>query len=138
MSEHPNFTLSRKIWDEINAGDYTNALDPLRDDVVVDNGPGAGPWRHVEGKDAYVELMTNFIPLFGDTWKQQGKVVYADDQASIVLVHETGTHAGSGEKFDNMAVWVSRFDGEGKIDRQWTVDLAHEELEQFWARNPVG
>jgi ketosteroid isomerase-like protein len=138
MAEHPNFTLTKNVWDKINEGDYSTALDDVRDDVVVDNGPGAGPWRHIEGKDAYVEMMMSFLPLFGDTWKQEGKVVYADDTLTIVLVHETGTHAESGEEFDNMAVWVTRLDADGKAERQWTVDMAHEELEKFWERNPVG
>jgi hypothetical protein len=91
MAEHPNFTLTKDVWDKINVGDYSTALDDVRDDVIVDNGPGAGPWRHIEGKEAYVEMMMGFLPLFGDTWKQEGKVVYADDQLTIVLVHETGT-----------------------------------------------
>lgn len=81
--------------------------------------------------------MMGFLPLFGDTWKQDGEVVYADDQLTIVLVHETGTHAESGETFDNMAVWVTRMDAEGKAERQWAVDMAHEELERFWERHPV-
>jgi hypothetical protein len=28
-------------------------------------------------------------------------------------------------------------DADGKAERQWTVDMAHEELEKFWQRNPV-
>jgi hypothetical protein len=56
---------------------------------------------------------------------------------SIALVHETGTHAASGDAFDTLAVWITRFDADGKADRQWAVDMAHDQLEELWARNPV-
>jgi ketosteroid isomerase-like protein len=135
LDVHPNFTRTDAVWDQINAGDYSHALDDIREDVVVDNGPGAGPWRHIEGRDAYVEMMMAFIPLFGESWHQTGRCVYADDQVTIALVHETGTLDGDG--FDNLAIWVSRLDAEGKVERQWTVDLAHEALEAFWERHPI-
>ncbi len=134
MAVHPNFAKTQATWDQINDGDYTHALDDIRDDVVLDNGPGAGKWRHIEGKDAYVNMMMEFIPLFGDTWNQRGTCVYADDRTSVSLVEETGKVV-SGDSFENMAIWISRFDQDGKIDRQWTVDLDHEALESFWERN---
>jgi hypothetical protein len=36
-----------------------------------------------------------------------------------------------------MAVYVARYGTDGKVNRLWTVDLAHEELETFWLRNPI-
>ena len=108
----------------------------LTDDVVVDNGPGAGPWRHLEGKDAIASFALQFIPFFQGRWEERGRCVYADDSVSIALVHETGT-ALSGDVFDDMALWISRFDSEGKVNRIWTTDLAHEEMEEFWQRNPI-
>jgi ketosteroid isomerase-like protein len=136
MSEHPNFTTTQKVWDAIAAGDFVSGLDVLTDDVVVDNGPGSGPWRHLEGKDAIASFAMQFIPSFQGTWKEEGRCVYADDVMSIALVHETGT-APSGDVFDNMAIWVSRFNSDGKVDRIWTTDLGHEQVEEFWRRNPI-
>jgi hypothetical protein len=49
---------------------------------------------------------------------------------------ETGK-AASGDVFDNTAVYVYRFGPDGKVNRLWTTDLAHEQLEEFWRRNPV-
>jgi hypothetical protein len=55
---------------------------------------------------------------------------------AVALVVETGK-APSGDVFDNMAVYVYRFNAEGKINRFWTTDLAHEDLEELWRRNPI-
>jgi hypothetical protein len=108
----------------------------LADDVVVDNGPGAAPWSHLEGKDALVTMMVEFVAQFRGDWLQVGQVVYADDSVVVSKVHETGTSA-SGDSFDNIAFWIARYGSDGKVNRIWTVDLAHEELERFWQRNPV-
>jgi hypothetical protein len=136
MASHPNVVDGQAAWDALAAGDPAPAFEGLAQDVIIDNGPGAKPWSHVEGKDALALMMLEFVSQFRDDWKQEGRVVYADDQVGIALVHESGT-ATSGDAFDNMAVWVSRYGDDGKVNRIWTVDLAHEELERFWERNPV-
>jgi hypothetical protein len=81
-------------------------------------------------------MAMQFVPFFKGTWQQEGRCIYADDSMTVALVHETGT-APSGDGFDNMAVYVSRFGPDGKVNRLWTTDLAHEALEEFWRRNPV-
>jgi ketosteroid isomerase-like protein len=136
MTEHPNFVTTQKAWDAIAEGDLVGALEHLADDIVIDNGPGAGPWRHIEGKEAFMVMAMQFIPFFEGSWVQEGRCVYADDSMSIALVRETGK-APSGDLFDNTAVYVQRFRRDGKVDRLWTVDLAHESLEEFWRRNPL-
>lgn len=136
MTEHPNFLSIQGGWDALAQGDLVTALDLLSDDVVVDNGPGGGPWRHIEGKEAFFTMAMQFMPFFGGTWQQEGRCVYADDSMGVALVHETGK-APSGDGFDNMAVYVYRFNSDGKVNRLWTTDLAHEELEDFWRRNPI-
>lgn len=133
---HPLAVSGQQAWDALAAGDPGPAFEALADDVVVDNGPGAQPWSHVEGKDALATMMLEFVSQFQGDWKQVGRVVHADDQVVISLVHETGT-VRSGDVFDNRAIWVSRYGEDGKVNRIWTVDLAHEELEEFWRRNPV-
>jgi ketosteroid isomerase-like protein len=136
VSQHPNFTAIQSSWDALAAGDLVGALDLLADDVVVDNGPGAGPWRHLEGKEAFFTMAMQFVPWFQGTWAQEGRCVYADDDMSIAVVGERG-RAPSGDVFDNVAVYVYRFNENGKVNRLWTTDLAHEVLEDFWRRNPI-
>jgi hypothetical protein len=82
-------------------------------------------------------MMGAFIPIFGESWSQVGKCIFANDQFAIALVSETGTHAESGEEFDNRAVYITRFNADGKIDHVWTVDLDSEAMDEFWRRNPV-
>jgi ketosteroid isomerase-like protein len=136
MIDHPNFVTTQKSWDALTSGDLMTALDLLADDLVVDNGPGAGPWRHIEGKEAFFAMAMQFVPFFQGTWAQEGRCIYADDHMSIALVRETGK-APSGDDFDNLAVYVYRFNEDGKVNRLWTTDIAHEALEAFWSRNPI-
>jgi hypothetical protein len=72
--------------------------------------------------------------LLRGSWHQDGRCSYADDRCTISLVHETGT-APDGDEFDNMAIWVSRIDADGRNDRLWTVDLDQEHVTEFWRRN---
>ena len=136
MPTHPNQERTQANWDATARGDYEPGIMNMAPDIVVENGPGAGPWRHLEGRDAFVEFALAFVPRFGDTWKQDGRCVYADDRISISLVHETGT-TPAGDEFDNLAIWIGRFDTEGQNDRLWTVDIDQEACEAFWRRNPV-
>jgi hypothetical protein len=133
--EPEHVARTQTVWDALLAGDFATVLDSNADAVIYENGPGAGPWRRVEGKDSFVDMAMNFIPIFGETWKQVGTCIFANNQFAITLVAETGIHALSGDTFDNRAVYVTRFDNEGKTDRVWTVDLDSEDMERFWERN---
>jgi len=130
---HPNLVKAQETWDALARGEIAG-LDDQADGIIVENGPGAGPWRVVEGKDAFVTFVMQFIPFFNGTWHQDGRCIYADDRCTISLVHETGT-TPSGDTFDNMAIWVNRIDAEGQTDRLWTVDLDQEHVTAFWERN---
>jgi hypothetical protein len=127
---------SQRVWDALSQGDPMPALDGHAEGVIFDNGPGAGPWRHSEGKAAFLDLMAGFVPVFGESFRQDGTCIFANEQFAVSLVAETGVHGESGDVFDNRAIYVSRFDAEGKIDRVWTVDLDSEAMEQFWRDNP--
>lgn len=129
---------AQSVWNAMGDGDPMPALDALTDDVVIDNGPGAGPWRHVEGKGAFLEMYGAFLPIFGETFHQSGKCIFANNQFAVTLVTETGRHTESGEVFDNRAIYITRFDSDGKTERLWTVDLDSEAMEQFWESNPIG
>lgn len=134
QDHHPNFVRTEQSWEAVRRGEL--ALDDLADAIVVENGPGAGPWRHVEGKDAFLAFVVPFVTFFAGTWQQDGHCIYADDSMSIALVHETGT-APSGDVFDNRAIWISRFGPDGRADRIWTTDLDQESVEEFWRNNPI-
>lgn len=135
MSDHPNMVKTNEAWGAVRRGEL-GSLDDFTDDIVVENGPGAGPWRHIDGKVDFFTFAMKFMPLFQGTWHQDGRCIYADDRITISLVHETGK-APSGDVFDNMAIWVSRVNEEGKTDRIWTTDIDHEACEEFWRRNPA-
>jgi hypothetical protein len=125
------------IWDALAAGDPGPATEASSEAVVFDNGPGAGPWRHTEGMAEYIEMISGFYPLFGDTFRQEGTCVFANEQFTITLVSELGVHATSGDTFDNRAIYVNRIGADGKVDHIWTVDLDSEDMEAFWRKNPV-
>lgn len=130
---HPNMAKVQEVWDAVARGELGDP-DLFTDDIVFENGPGAGPWRVIEGKDAYITFVTQFIPFFKGTWHQDGRCIYADDRCTISIVHETGT-GPQGNAFDNMAVWITRIAAGDKIDRIWTVDLDQESVTDFWNRN---
>jgi ketosteroid isomerase-like protein len=132
-ASHPNGFRVQETWDALARGEIAG-LDDQAENIVVENGPGAGPWRLVEGREAFVDFVLEFIPLFEGTWHQDGRCVYADDRCTISLVHETGI-GPNGDQFDNMAVWISRIGPDGKNDRLWTVDLDQEHVTSFWSRN---
>ena len=125
------------VWDALLADDFETALDANTDGVIFENGPGAGPWRRTDGKHGFVDMAMKFIPIFGESWKQVGTCIFANEQFAVTLVAETGEHRESGDVFDNRAVYVSRFDKDGKTERVWTVDLDSEDMDTFWQRNPV-
>jgi ketosteroid isomerase-like protein len=128
MTEHANMAVAQAVWDAVADGDYGPALDTLADDVIMENGPGAGPWHRARGKDEVALLLLEFSLSFGDTFRQVGTCIFADDRQAICLVHETGT-ATSGSRFDNMAVYVTRIRPDGLTDRIWTTDLDAEHCE---------
>jgi hypothetical protein len=132
-AQHPNLVKAQETWDAVARGEIAG-LDDQADGLIVENGPGAGPWRGVEGKEEFVAFVMEFVPFFKGTWHQDGRCIYADDRCTISLVHETGTGPNEDE-FDNMAIWISRVDRNGKTDRLWTVDLDQEHVTAFWDRN---
>jgi ketosteroid isomerase-like protein len=108
---HPNFDRNQATFDASRRGDYAAAFDNFADDIVMENGPGAGPWHRASGKDDLALMLLEFAGSFGDTFHQDGRCVYADDRVSISLIHETGTAPGG--------------------------DLDAEHCEAFWQKNPA-
>jgi ketosteroid isomerase-like protein len=134
IDNHPHFDQTQAVLDAARDGDYGPAIEALADEIVLENGPGAGPWRIARGKEDVVLLLLEFSAALNNTFKQEGRCVYADDRVIVNLIHETG-EAPSGDEFDNLAVYVNRIRPDGQIDRMWTVDLDTEHCEEFWRRN---
>ena len=125
------------LLDAAEAGDYGPAFESFAENIIVENGPGAGPWRHAQGRDEFANVLLEFAAFFDGTFRQHGRCLYADDRVVINLIEESGT-TPAGDTFDNLAVYVTRIGADGKGDRLWTVDLDTEACLDFWARNPVG
>jgi hypothetical protein len=123
------------LLDSAEAEDYGPVFESFSENIV-ENGPGAGPWRRAEGRDAFAELLLEFSAFFDGTFRQRGRCIYADDRVAISLIEESGS-TSSGDTFENLAVYVSRVGADGRTDRLWTVDLDTEAWHAFRARNPV-
>jgi ketosteroid isomerase-like protein len=135
MINHPNVDRVQAALDAARQGDYAPAFDAVADDILMENGPGAGPWHRARGKDDLALLMLEFMSSLGGTFHQDGRCIYADDRVAIALIHETGTAPG-GDQLDNLAVYIYRGRPDGQVDRIWTVDLDAEHCEAFWQKNP--
>jgi hypothetical protein len=132
-----NNSAIQEILDAAPSGDYGPSFESFAENIVVENGPGAGPGRRAEGRDEFANLLLEFAALFNGTFQQHGRCDYVDDRVVINLIEENGTSA-SGDTIENLAVYVSRLGADEKSDRLWTVDLDTEACLDFWARNPVG
>jgi hypothetical protein len=126
----------QSLLDAAEAGDYGPAFESFAENIVVENGPGSGPWRHADGRDEFANLLIEFSAFFNGTFHQRGRCIYADDRLVINLIEESGS-SSTGDTFANLAVYVTRVGTDGKSDRLWTVDLDTEHCLEFWARNPV-
>jgi hypothetical protein len=76
------------------------------------SAPAPGPWHRASGQDDLTLMLLELAGSFGDTFRQDGRCVYADDRVSISLIHETGTAPG-GDQFDNLAVYIGRLRPDG-------------------------
>jgi hypothetical protein len=131
-----DITSVQGMLDSAEAGDYGPVFESFAENIVVENGPGAGPWRHAEGRDQFANVLLEFSAFFNGSFRQRGRCIYADDRVVLNLIEERGSTA-AGDTFENLAVYVARVGGDGTTDRLWTVDLDTEACLEFWARNPV-
>jgi hypothetical protein len=124
------------LLDAAEEGDYGPVFDSFAEHIIVENGPGAGPWRHAEGRDEFAAILHVFAAFFSGSFHQRGHCIYADDRVVISLIEENGSTL-TGDVFENLAVYVTRIGADDKGDRLWTVDLDTEACLDFWARNPT-
>ena len=50
MACHPELDRAQAILDASRRGDYAPAFDNFADDIVMENGPGVGPWHRARGR----------------------------------------------------------------------------------------
>jgi hypothetical protein len=62
MTSHPNFDRTQAALNAARQGDYAPAFDAFTDDVLMENGPGAGPWHRARGKDDLALLLLELRP----------------------------------------------------------------------------
>ena len=68
MSNHPNFDRAQAVLDAVRKGDYGPNFDLYADDIVMENGPGAGSWHRARDKDDLALMLTEFAGFFGGTF----------------------------------------------------------------------
>jgi hypothetical protein len=133
MTAHPNQTKAQDAWDAIAKGDLGPAGALTSPTTAMHHGPGAGPFAGPgQGLDRLLEMALYFDEVFAGTFHQDGRCVYADDDCAVNLVRETGT-TPDGTVFDNRAIWINRFGGDGLVDGIWTIDLDDAAMRAFWA-----
>ena len=49
--DHPNFVRAQAASDAARLGDYGPTFDMLAEEIILENGPGAGPWHIARGKE---------------------------------------------------------------------------------------
>lgn len=74
---HPNFDRAQAASDAGRLGDYGPTFDMLADEIILENGPGAGPWRVARGKEDMALGLIEFSAALGNTFRQDGRCVYA-------------------------------------------------------------
>jgi hypothetical protein len=83
----------QELLDAAEAGDDGPVFGSFGENITVENGPGAGPWRHAEGRDEFANVLLECSALSDGTFRQHGRCIYADDRVVINLIEESGSTA---------------------------------------------
>lgn len=127
--EHPNATQFREVMAAVANGDLAPLVTLLPEEFVNLNDIGAGHWREVHGRDAFLAFFEQFVTYLEGTFRQDLLEVIGYDDRVVAVVHETGTRQG--HPFDNRAIYLVDID-----DGMWaslrTMDMDHQKIQQFW------
>ena len=69
---HPSFDRAQGALDAARLGDYGPTFEALADEIILENGPGAGPWRVARGKADMGLLLLEFSAALDNTFQQRG------------------------------------------------------------------
>lgn len=127
--DHPNATHFRQVFAAVAQGDLAPLIAVLPDDFVNLNDIGAGPWRDVRGRDAFLSFFGQFDAYLEGTFRQDLLEVIGYDDHVVAIVHETATRRG--HAFDNRAVYLCKIE-DGKWASIRTMDMDLDNINQFW------
>jgi hypothetical protein len=68
----------QELLDATEAGDYGPVFETFAENIIVENGPGVGAWRHAEGRNEFAQVLRGFSAFFNGTFRQRGRCIYAD------------------------------------------------------------
>jgi ketosteroid isomerase-like protein len=131
MTEHPNATRIRALFQAFRDGDAASVDAALHDEVVW-NFPGrrgALAGRH-EGKGAVITFLLSVGALTEGTFHLELEDVVANDENAVALFRGSGKRQG--RELDNPTCLRMRL-REGRVVELWEFvwDLDH--VEEFWA-----
>jgi ketosteroid isomerase-like protein len=118
-----NVDVIQGAWDAFRRGDIeaaTAVADPSAEFVAPDSLPWGGSYHGPEGAR---ELFTTFLSHFDKFEAKPEKVLGADDDHVVVLVHVAG-RTKSGQDLDSDAVWLYKMRNGQVIRADLFVDTA--------------
>ncbi len=135
MPEHPNAAHFRTIFEALWVdGDMQPMIDGTADDYDWHNDIGAGPWRHLRGKEEALAFSMWWMTFFDGTFRHELVDVTASDDRVIEVLREVGEK--DGHVFDNLALYVYELGADGRAVALRTYDRDREAIDAFWAHFP--
>ena len=61
------------LLDAAEAGDHGPVFETFAENIIVENGPGAGPWRIAEGRDQFADVLI-VLAFFNGTFHRAAAV----------------------------------------------------------------
>ena len=125
MSEHPNATVVRNMFEALGRGDMAGMADALADDVVWHEIGNPEP---VRGKAA---LAAEFSPGAGD-YSMTGEThdVVGNDDHVVALLSATATRGGRSFSYRVAEIYHLR---DGKITERWAFSDDTAAIAAFFA-----
>ncbi|HVD47197.1 MAG TPA: nuclear transport factor 2 family protein [Candidatus Limnocylindria bacterium] len=129
-AQHANVQQARRGYEAFRTGDMATVSELLADDVawhVGGNNPLTGDYK---GKDAVFGFFGKLMELTGGTFKLEVHDILANDEHTIILVHETA--ARNSKKWDSKAVHITHPDSEGRIKEFWAFQENSTAADEFF------
>lgn len=118
-----NVDLIETAWQAFGRGDIEEATKLATEGTTI-SIPETLPWGGTyTGSDAFQQFLPQVFDQFDDFKVVPEKVLGADDDHVVVVVHATG-RTKSGKSFDGRAVWVYRLRDGKVVEAEQFVDTA--------------
>jgi hypothetical protein len=130
VTEHPNATRLRRLYELGSSGDTDWAADALADDIVwYVPGRGANAGAH-RGKHEVLAFFRRVIPGL-ESFNIEVHDILANDAHAVALVRYA--HRREGRSFSQLGAEVCHFDEEGKVSAFWAVIDDTAAFDEFFA-----